>query len=302
MVAVWITVFFVAIIVLDIFGTLGYPEEGFWSSCLKLLVTVMFIIAGTYSSPLPELNWSVWLHRKPPSRERPCLALVSPLDILVGLPILIVRLLFTVKETFWRISVIYITFDHHRFADSPHRRRTFGQQQLRCRPISLRLGLQACRSQGSRSPLQRHHLYLRPFHRSFMCLCRFPNSYHHGRNWIRSQVLYLRRQVWPTTLLRTRSTCLRLYRLRQHRRRRWRYRLQLVVGFIWSLYSVHLGQYLLVPYSIPKSLKGSGTRCSRTSLPSDVWCLGILGWVSFDRLGLDRSILRRCLARWWDGT
>lgn len=30
----------------SIFGTLGYAEEEFWSSCLKLLVVVMFIFIG----------------------------------------------------------------------------------------------------------------------------------------------------------------------------------------------------------------------------------------------------------------
>jgi len=28
------------------FGTLGFAEEEFWSSCLKLLVVVMFIFIG----------------------------------------------------------------------------------------------------------------------------------------------------------------------------------------------------------------------------------------------------------------
>lgn len=30
----------------NIFGTLGYAEEEFWSSCLKLAVVVIFIIIG----------------------------------------------------------------------------------------------------------------------------------------------------------------------------------------------------------------------------------------------------------------
>jgi amino acid transporter len=63
--AAWITLFFVVIIVspasgggrlchqllligqiASIFGTLGYAEEEFWSSCLKLVVVVMFIFIG----------------------------------------------------------------------------------------------------------------------------------------------------------------------------------------------------------------------------------------------------------------
>ncbi|KAK0741812.1 amino acid permease/ SLC12A domain-containing protein [Apiosordaria backusii] len=43
-VAVWITIFMVAIIVVNIFGTLGYAEEEFWSSVLKLGATVVFMI------------------------------------------------------------------------------------------------------------------------------------------------------------------------------------------------------------------------------------------------------------------
>jgi amino acid transporter len=43
-VAVWITVFFVAILILNIFGALGYAEEEFWSSVLKLGAIIVFMI------------------------------------------------------------------------------------------------------------------------------------------------------------------------------------------------------------------------------------------------------------------
>ncbi|OJI98097.1 hypothetical protein ASPVEDRAFT_123762 [Aspergillus versicolor CBS 583.65] len=43
-VAVWITVFMVAIIIVNIFGGLGYAEEEFWSSCLKLGAIIVFMI------------------------------------------------------------------------------------------------------------------------------------------------------------------------------------------------------------------------------------------------------------------
>jgi len=42
--AVFITVFWVFIIFINVFGTLGYAEEEFWSSCLKLSATVIFMI------------------------------------------------------------------------------------------------------------------------------------------------------------------------------------------------------------------------------------------------------------------
>ncbi|KAF8915731.1 amino-acid permease inda1 [Mucidula mucida] len=45
-VAEWITIFYLVIIIACIFGTLGFAEEEFWSSCLKLLVVIMFIFIG----------------------------------------------------------------------------------------------------------------------------------------------------------------------------------------------------------------------------------------------------------------
>ncbi|TPX20148.1 Amino-acid permease inda1 [Coccidioides immitis] len=43
-VGVWITVFIIAIILINIFGVLGYGEEEFWSSCLKLAAVVIFML------------------------------------------------------------------------------------------------------------------------------------------------------------------------------------------------------------------------------------------------------------------
>lgn len=43
-VGAFITVFYVFIIFINVFGTLGYAEEEFWSSCLKLSATVIFMI------------------------------------------------------------------------------------------------------------------------------------------------------------------------------------------------------------------------------------------------------------------
>ncbi|KAH6661531.1 amino-acid permease inda1 [Plectosphaerella plurivora] len=41
--AAWVTLFWVVIIVVNIFGTLGYAEEEFWSSCFKLAAIVIFM-------------------------------------------------------------------------------------------------------------------------------------------------------------------------------------------------------------------------------------------------------------------
>jgi len=45
-IAVWMTVFWLAIIILNVFGTLGYAEEEFFASALKLIVVIIFIILG----------------------------------------------------------------------------------------------------------------------------------------------------------------------------------------------------------------------------------------------------------------
>ncbi|KAF4983960.1 hypothetical protein FZEAL_752 [Fusarium zealandicum] len=44
--AVWITVFWLVLIIINIFGTLGYAEEEFWSSCFKLAAIVIFMIVA----------------------------------------------------------------------------------------------------------------------------------------------------------------------------------------------------------------------------------------------------------------
>lgn len=42
--AVWITLFIVVLILINIFGVLGYGEEEFWASALKLATIVIFMI------------------------------------------------------------------------------------------------------------------------------------------------------------------------------------------------------------------------------------------------------------------
>jgi amino acid permease len=45
-VGVWITVFLIAIVIVNVFGVLGFAEEEFWSSVLKLSAVVIFMIVG----------------------------------------------------------------------------------------------------------------------------------------------------------------------------------------------------------------------------------------------------------------
>lgn len=44
--AVWITIFMLAIIVISVFGVLGYAEEEFWVSLLKLTTIIVFLFMG----------------------------------------------------------------------------------------------------------------------------------------------------------------------------------------------------------------------------------------------------------------
>lgn len=44
--AVWITIFALAIIVISVFGVLGYAEEEFWVSLLKLTTIIVFLFMG----------------------------------------------------------------------------------------------------------------------------------------------------------------------------------------------------------------------------------------------------------------
>ncbi|PPQ69429.1 hypothetical protein CVT24_001478 [Panaeolus cyanescens] len=45
-IAGWITIFWIVITIVCVFGTLSFAEEEFWSSVIKLLVVVMFIFIG----------------------------------------------------------------------------------------------------------------------------------------------------------------------------------------------------------------------------------------------------------------
>lgn len=42
-VALWISVFWIAIIIITLFGVLGYAEEEFWVSILKLGTVIVFM-------------------------------------------------------------------------------------------------------------------------------------------------------------------------------------------------------------------------------------------------------------------
>lgn len=45
-VAIWITVFWAVIVIISVFGVLGYAEEEFWVAMLKLITIVIFLFMG----------------------------------------------------------------------------------------------------------------------------------------------------------------------------------------------------------------------------------------------------------------
>jgi amino acid transporter len=129
-IAAWITVFWIVITIVCLFGTLGYAEEEFWSSCLKLFVVVMFIFigivcicgggptSGEYSEYVGGRYWA-----SPGAFANGfkgvCSVFVTAAfsfsgTELVGLaasetPNPRATMPSAVKGTFWRITVIYIT-------------------------------------------------------------------------------------------------------------------------------------------------------------------------------------------------
>lgn len=128
-VAVWITIFWLAIVLINIFGTLGYAEEEFWSSCLKLGAIVVFMIialvmvcgGGPKGSRYDEY-WGARLWHNPGAFANGfrgfCSVFVTAAfsfsgTELVGLAAAEARnpvksLPGAIKQVFWRITLFYI--------------------------------------------------------------------------------------------------------------------------------------------------------------------------------------------------
>ncbi|GAA5902299.1 hypothetical protein JCM6882_000495 [Rhodosporidiobolus microsporus] len=126
-IAVWMTVFWIAITLVCVFGTLGYAEEEFWSSVLKLSVVVIFLIIGIVlncgggDGPYSEyVGGRYW--RDPGALANGfkgiCAVFVTAAFSFAGTELVGLAATETpnprkslpsaVKGTFWRISVIYI--------------------------------------------------------------------------------------------------------------------------------------------------------------------------------------------------
>ncbi|KAF8992150.1 APC amino acid permease [Cyathus striatus] len=129
-IAAWITIFWAVIMIVSLFGTLGFAEEEFWSSCLKLLVVVMFIFIGIiclcgggpsgslYDTYTGGKNWS-----NPGAFANGfkgiCAVFVTAAFSFSGTELVGLAASETpnpretmpaaVKGTFWRITVIYVT-------------------------------------------------------------------------------------------------------------------------------------------------------------------------------------------------
>lgn len=125
----WITIFFIAIIAINVFGTLGYAEEEFWSSCLKLFVIVMFCFiavicnagggpkSGEYGTYVGGRYWS---DPGPFANgfKGVCSVFVTAAFSFAGTELVGLAASETpnprktmpsaIKNTFWRITIIYI--------------------------------------------------------------------------------------------------------------------------------------------------------------------------------------------------
>ncbi|KAK8024887.1 Amino-acid permease INDA1 [Apiospora arundinis] len=91
-VGAWITIFFVAILVVNIFGTLGYAEEEFWASSLKLIATVIFILIAFImvlgGGPERGIYHEYWGRGY---AHNPVASLPS-----------------AIKQVFWRVTIFYV--------------------------------------------------------------------------------------------------------------------------------------------------------------------------------------------------
>ncbi|WRT66803.1 uncharacterized protein IL334_003766 [Kwoniella shivajii] len=129
--AAWITIFMLLIILVSAFGTLGYAEEEFWSSCLKLVVVVIYIIiaivcvcgggpaGGDFDHYIGASLWHEAPGAFPNGFKGVCAVFVTAAFSFAGTELVGLAATETpnprktmpsaVKNTFWRITLIYIT-------------------------------------------------------------------------------------------------------------------------------------------------------------------------------------------------
>lgn len=127
--AVWISVFLIFIVIINVFGTLGYAEEEFWSSCLKLAATIIFMIislvlvlGGGPSSGNYSEYWGARLWYDPGAFKNGfrgfCSVFVTAAFAFSGTELVglaaaesknpVKSLPGAIKQVFWRITLFYI--------------------------------------------------------------------------------------------------------------------------------------------------------------------------------------------------
>lgn len=128
-VAVWITIFWVFIIIINVFGTLGYAEEEFVSAVFKLLATVIFMVVavvlicgGGPSSGIYDEYWGARLWYDPGAFQNGfrgfCSVFVTAAFAFAGTELVGLAaaesnnpskaLPSAIKQVFWRITLFYI--------------------------------------------------------------------------------------------------------------------------------------------------------------------------------------------------
>jgi len=128
-VAVYITLFMVLVVIVNVFGALGFAEEEFWSSCLKLTVIVIFLFSGLVfvfgggpSSGLYSEYWGARLWYNPGAFANGfkgvCSVFVTAAFSFAGTELVGLAatehpnprkaLPSAIKMTFWRITLIFI--------------------------------------------------------------------------------------------------------------------------------------------------------------------------------------------------
>ncbi|KAH7251204.1 amino acid permease/ SLC12A domain-containing protein [Fusarium tricinctum] len=128
-VAIWVSVFLAVIIIVNIFGTLGYAEEEFWAALLKLSATVIFMIiavilvcGGGPSNGIYDEYWGAKLWHNPGAFQHGfrgfCGVFVTAAfsfsgTELVGLAAAEAQnpakaLPGAIKQVFWRITLFYV--------------------------------------------------------------------------------------------------------------------------------------------------------------------------------------------------
>lgn len=127
--AVWISLFLVVLIIVNVFGAIGYAEEEFWSAVFKLSATVIFMIialvlvcGGGPSGGLYDEYWGARLWYNPGAFQNGfkgfCSVFVTAAfsfsgTELVGLAAAesknpVKALPGAIKQVFWRITLFYI--------------------------------------------------------------------------------------------------------------------------------------------------------------------------------------------------